>query len=111
MAEYKLHELRKVQAETCKVFGNPTRLLILETIWDRDVSYGELMEATGLDKVTLTQHTTIMRRKGILKARRSGGNLVFSVANRKVLEAFRLMRDVVIEKIKGDNDLLDALTE
>ena len=111
MTVYKLSELRKIQAETCKTFGNANRLLILETVWDREISYMDLLERTGLDKVTLTQQTTIMRRKGILKAERSGGNLVFSVSNPKILEAFNLMREVVIGKIRQDTDLLAAVLD
>ena len=33
MPQLKLEELRNIQAETCKTFGNPKRLLIIETIW------------------------------------------------------------------------------
>ena len=85
--------------------------LILETVWDREIPYMDLLYRTGLDKVTLTQQTTIMRRKGILKAERQGGSLVFSVANPKILKAFNLMREVVIGKIRQDTDLLAAVLD
>ena len=48
MPEVKLDELRRIQAETCKTFGNHKRLLIVETIWDREVTNRELLEKTGL---------------------------------------------------------------
>ena len=106
MTEFKLEELRNIQAETCKTFGNPKRLLILESIWDRKVPYRELLKTTGLDKVTLTQQTAFMRRKGILRAERTPEGLVFSVSNPKILKAFAIMREVVIDKIKKDSELL-----
>ena len=111
MTQYKMDALRRIQAETCKTFGNPKRLLIIEKIWDREISYRDLLDETGLDKVTLTQQTSLMRRKGILNAERTGGTLVFSVANPKVLEAFTLMRQVIIERIENDSDLLSAVSE
>jgi ArsR family transcriptional regulator len=101
-----LEELRRIQAETCKTFANPKRLLILEAVWDGEVSYVELTKQTGLDKVTLTQHTSIMRQKGILKVRRADGSLLFTVANPKILKAFRLMREVIVERIKSDSELI-----
>ena len=107
MTEYRLEELRKIQAETCKTFGNDKRLLILECIWDGKVPYGELLTKTGLDKVTLSQQTTIMRRKGIIRSERTSDGLVFSVVNPKILKAFSLMREVVIDKIKRDSQLLE----
>ena len=110
MPEFKLDELRNIQAETCKTFGNPKRLLIVETLWDQEMSYSELIEKTGFDKVTLTQQTTYMRRKGILVSRRLGGTLMLAVANTKVLTAFGLMREVVIDKIKKDSELLSIIS-
>lgn len=111
MPEFKLEELRRIQAETCKTFGNPKRLLLIETLWDQRLPYKELLERTGLDKVTLTQQTTLMRRKGIIQAERTEEGLVFSVSNPKILKAFRLMREVVIDKIKQDSELLAVVME
>jgi DNA-binding transcriptional ArsR family regulator len=104
---FRLEELRRIQAETCKIFGNEKRLLILECIWDRQVPFSRLLELTGLDKVTLSQQTAIMRRNGILRSERTSDGLVFGIANPKTLEAFQLMREVVIEKITKDSGLLD----
>lgn len=111
MSEPKLEELRRIQAETCKTFGNPKRLLILESIWDRQVPYKKLLELTGLDKVTLTQQTAFMRRKGIITGERTAEGLVFSVSNPKILQAFDIMRAVVIDKIKKDSELLSIASK
>lgn len=111
MPEFKLDELRKIQAETCKTFGNPKRLLILESIWDKNVPYTVLLEKTGLDKVTLTQQTAFMRRKGIIQGVRTSEGLVFSISNPKILKAFALMREVVVDKIKKDSELLSIATQ
>ena len=111
MTELKLEELRNIQAETCKTFGNPKRLLILESIWDKQVPYKRLLEVTGLDKVTLTQQTAFMRRKGILRGERTSEGLVFSVSNPKILNAFAIMREVVIDKIKKDSELLSIASQ
>jgi len=108
MPEFKNDELRAIQAETCKTFGNPKRLLILETIWDKKIPYRQLLEQTGLDKVTLTQQTAFMRRKGILKGERTSEGLVFSISNPKIIKAFQIMREVVIDKIRKDSELLST---
>ena len=106
MTEVKVDELREIQADSCKVFGNAKRILILESIWDRQVSYTELLEKTGLDKVTLTQQTALMRQKGIIRSERSSEGLIFSVANPKTLQAFSLMREAVIDRIRNNSKLL-----
>jgi DNA-binding transcriptional ArsR family regulator len=111
MPELKLDELREIQAEACKIFGNAKRILILESIWDRRMSYTELLEKTGLDKVTLTQQTALMRRKGILRSERTPQGLTFFVTNPKILKSFALMRETVLDRIKEESDLLTALRE
>ncbi len=105
-AFHKREELLRIQAETCKTFGNPKRLLILEAVWDGEVTYVDLLERTGLDKVTLTQQTSFMRRKGILTSRRRKGSLYFRTANPKILTAFTLMREVIIDRIKKETELI-----
>jgi DNA-binding transcriptional ArsR family regulator len=105
-----LKGLRTVQADVCKAFGNPKRLLILEAIWDGEATYENLLELTGLDKPTLTQHTAFMRRKGILASSHYDRVLHFSIANPKVLAAFKLMREVIIERIQKEAALIDSET-
>ena len=111
MPEIKMKALRQIQAETSKTFGNPKRLLILETIWDRELSNRDLAEITGLDKVTLAQQTAFMSRRGIISARNTSEGLVFAIADPKILKAFQLMRQTVIDKIKKDSELLAVVTE
>lgn len=65
---------------------------------------------TRLDKVTLSQQTALMRRKGVIRSDRTSEGLVFSVVNPKILKAFSLMREVVIDKIKNDSELLSVTT-
>ena len=52
-----------------------------------------------------------MRRKGILKGERTSEGLVFSISNPKILTAFGLMREVVIDKIKKDSELLSVVSK
>ena len=105
----KSHELRRIQAEACKSFHNPKRLLILEILGNQEISYMELLRLTGFEKVTLTQHVSLMRRKGIIRARRAGGNLLFSVSNPKIIQAMNIMRDVVLDRIREESDLLSVV--
>ena len=107
---HELEGLRTIQADACKTFGNPKRLLILEAIWDKEATYEDLLELTGLDKPTLTQHTSFMRRKGILTSNHYDRVLHFSIANPKVLTAFKLMREVIIDRIQKEAELIGSET-
>jgi len=51
-----------------------------------------------------------MCRKGIIRSERTSEGLVFSIGNPKILKAFSLMREVVIDKIRKDSELLSITT-
>lgn len=101
----RLRELCRLQADCCKTFGNPLRLLILECIDDGERSFQELLVLTGASKATLSQHTGAMRRHGTLVERRTQRHLVLAIANPKILTAFRLMREVLLERIEQERKL------
>jgi ArsR family transcriptional regulator len=49
-----------------------------------------------------------MRHKGILKSRRSGVNIFYSLANKKVVKACMLMREVLLEQMDKQRKLLSG---
>ncbi|MBI3592459.1 MAG: helix-turn-helix transcriptional regulator, partial [Nitrospirae bacterium] len=57
----------------------------------------ELVEILGIPKANVSQHLAVMRLKGILRSRRDGVNIYYSIANSKVVQACGLMREVLTE--------------
>ncbi len=98
--------LYELQAEVCKTLASPKRLEIIGALKDGEKSVGELVEILGVPKANVSQHLAVMRHKGILKARREGVNIYYSIANEKVIQACTLMKDVLTEQLKEKNKLL-----
>ncbi|GBE01217.1 putative HTH-type transcriptional regulator/MT0088 [bacterium BMS3Bbin06] len=98
--------LYELQAEVCKTLASPKRLEIIGVLKDGEKSVGELVEILGVPKANVSQHLAVMRHKGILKARREGVNIYYSIANEKVIQACTLMKDVLTEQLKEKNKLL-----
>jgi len=96
-----------LHANICKVLGNPTRIEIIDMLGDREMSFGELLEATGLLKSNLSQHLTVMVSKGILNQRKEGLNAYYRLTTIKVSTACRIMREVLIENIKKQQSLIE----
>ena len=95
-----MNELYKNHAEICKVFSNPTRLMILDLLRDKEMSVTELIERTKLSQANISQHLSIMKSKGIVVSNRNGKNIYYKLANQKIIKAFDLIREVLIEKLK-----------
>ncbi|MGE5894722.1 MAG: ArsR/SmtB family transcription factor [bacterium] len=102
--------LFEMQAEVCKTLSSPKRLEILSILKDGEKSVSELVEILGVPKANVSQHLAVMRHKGILKSRREGVNIYYSLANQKVIKACTLMKEVLTEQLKERNNILELVT-
>ncbi len=96
----------ELQAEVCKTLTNPKRLEIIHALKEGEKNVSELVEILGIPKANVSQHLSVMKNKGILKARREGVNIYYSIANEKVVQACNLMREVLTEQLKEKETLL-----
>jgi DNA-binding transcriptional ArsR family regulator len=64
-----------------KTLGNPDRLLILCQINRGEICVSELEEATGIGQPTLSQQLTVLRAQGLVKTRREGKRIFYSLAS------------------------------
>lgn len=94
--ERKLYELH---AQMCQVFTSPKRLEILNLLKDKELSVGELAKLAKLRQANLSQHLGILREKGIVKTRRSGTTIFYSLSNPKIIKAFDIIREILLEKL------------
>ncbi len=94
--EYKLYELH---AQMCQVFTSPKRLEILNLLRDKELSVGQLAKLADIRQANLSQHLSILREKGIVKTRRAGVTIYYSLANPKIIKAFDIIREILFEKL------------
>ena len=73
-----------------KALSNRHRLLIICQLIDGERSVGELAEFLDLRDSTVSQHLALLRKDGLVFARRDGQTIFYSIASepaRKVLQA------------------------
>ncbi len=92
--------LYELHAAVCKTFASPWRLRIVEALGDGERSVSELVVLLGIAKSNVSQHLAIMRDKGVVEHRREGGYTFYRLANPKILQACRLMRDVLLDRFE-----------
>ena len=96
-----------MQSDVCKTLASPKRIEILNALKEGEKTVSELVEILGVPKANVSQHLAVMRHKGILKFRREGINMYYSVSNRKVIEACLLMKEVLMEQMKEKGKLAE----
>jgi len=66
-------------SELFMVASSPTRLRVLAALSDRDMMVFELVEATGTESSSLSQHLKRLKEAGLVKSRRRGQHIRYEL--------------------------------
>ncbi|MEM0348644.1 MAG: metalloregulator ArsR/SmtB family transcription factor [Candidatus Caldarchaeum sp.] len=91
-------EFYNALAEFCKAQAHPKRLMILHILADGEKSVGELVEQLGIKQSTVSQHLSFMKRTGVVKSRRAGNTVFYSLTDPRIAEACSIISQVVRER-------------
>ena len=89
--------------------ANPVRMEIVYALKEGEKSVTALVESTGLTKSNISQHLAVLKSASMVRTRREGQNIFYAIANEKLLEACRLMREVLMEQLSDNQKLMDKL--
>jgi DNA-binding transcriptional ArsR family regulator len=98
-----------LKAEFFKTLGHPARIRILELLAEGEHSVGELMPKLGLESSHLSQQLAVLRRTGMVVARKQGNNVIYSIASKDMSELLLLARNILTELLTDQMDLLKDL--
>lgn len=98
-------KIYKLHAEVCKALANPLRIEVIDLLQKGELCFSDILEETGGLKSNLSQHLSVMVSSGILKARKDSRCNYYSLSSSKVAKACSLMREVLIENLKKQQEL------
>jgi ArsR family transcriptional regulator len=81
-------------ASLLRVLGHPTRLQILQILTEEDHCVKNIWERLGLNQANVSQHLTMMKHRGILKAERKGGRMCYSIRDKRAVQILDLLRSL-----------------
>ena len=84
-------------SELCKTLANDKRQMILAALREGELSVSQIVEATGIAQANLSQHLSRMRSAGVVNTRRDGTSVYYSISNQKLIQAFDLITEVMLE--------------
>ena len=88
-----------LHSDVCKTLANAKRQMILGSLRDYELTVSDIQQQTGIPQATLSQHLAILRTHGLVRARRDGSRIFYSIANPKILVAFDLITEVMQETL------------
>ncbi len=77
-------------AEVLKAIAQPTRLRIIELLQDGEHCVCEIFPAIGHEQSNTSRHLQMMLKSGILRQRKDGLKIFYSVRHPEVFEMLRL---------------------
>ncbi|TDT50481.1 ArsR/SmtB family transcription factor [Fonticella tunisiensis] len=84
MSDYNLNDLEDI-SEILKAMAHPIRLCILKGLYvEGDKNVTTMQECLKIPQSTVSQHLSILRNKGIIKGKRNGLEITYTITDELV---------------------------
>ena len=84
--------LRRFKAELFQALAHPTRIAIVESLRDKELSAGKLIELLELEQANASQHLAVLRSKQIVVGRKEGNQVFYSLRDPVLSKVLEIMR-------------------
>ena len=101
--------LYKLKGDFFKTLGHPARIRVLELLAVRDRSVAELLPEVGLESSNLSQQLGVLRRAGVVVARKDGNTVIYSIASSDIAELLMVARKVLTRVLSDRVAVLEDL--
>ncbi len=75
----------------CKAFGNPERVQLVECLV-REATVSALLKKCALSQSALSQHLAVLRRSGVITARKKGRHVYYKTSSAAYLRLAQSVR-------------------
>ena len=93
-------------ADILKAMAQPTRLKIIELLRDGEHCVCEIFPAIGHEQSNTSRHLQMMLKSGILKQRKEGLKIYYSLRHPEVLEIVVLSEQIISNQAAGMTAML-----
>ena len=98
-----------MKAEFFKTLGHPARIRILEVLRDGERAVSELIPEVGIEPSHLSQQLAILRRANVLRSRKEGSSVLYSVTEPRLFELLELAKTILTSSLTETRELLEEL--
>ncbi len=80
-------QLFRLEEEALKVMANQKRLEIIQLLNHKELSVSEMVAMLGIPQANLSQHLSVLRQSSLVKVRRHGQRIYYSLADKNIAKA------------------------
>ena len=90
-----------LQAKLFRGFADPSRLSIMETLRDGEMTVTEIVETTGLGQSNISNHLACLRDCGLVTAEQEGRYVRYRLSDPRVEQLLALADELLGDVAKG----------
>jgi len=107
MVEPSRQPLYRMKADFFKTLGHPARIRVLELLSEREHAVSEMVPEIGIEPANLSQQLSILRRAGLVVARRDGLSVTYALTSPRVAELLLIARAILTGVVAGQAETLE----
>lgn len=107
MVEASRQPLYRMKADFFKTLGHPARIRVLELLSEREHAVSEMVTEIGIEPANLSQQLSILRRAGLVVARRDGLSVTYELTSPRVADLLATARAILNGVIAGQAEMLE----
>jgi ArsR family transcriptional regulator len=100
--------MRNFKAELFKTLSHTQRIRILDELRHGELTVGALQQRLAAEQSSVSQHLGALRSRDLVRARREGTSVYYSVAHRKIFKLLDIARDIYELQLLERQELLKA---
>jgi DNA-binding transcriptional ArsR family regulator len=103
-------EVNQLHAEICGGLADPNRIMILYTLSQNPHNVTELCNELEMPQPLISRHLKVLRERGMVTTERRGTVIVYSLSDKRLIQALDLLRAVMHDNISKRAKLAHALS-
>ena len=88
--------------------ANPKRLMIIDMLGKKEMSVGEIAETIEAPTPQVSQHLRLLRDKNLVKSRKDGQTVYYSLVEPKMIEACTIIRGILVQSMKKQGVIAES---
>ncbi len=101
-----LEALRRFKADVFQVLAHPTRIHIIETLRQGELSVGAILDEVKVEQANISQHLALLRAKRLVNSRKAKNQVLYSLKNPLLTEVLDTMRRYFLIHLQEDSGML-----
>ena len=103
------NEITQLHAEICAGLADPNRIMLLYSLSQSARNVTELCNELEMPQPLISRHLKVLRERGMVTTERHGTLIVYTLSDKRLIEALDLLRAVMHNNIAKRAELINAL--